>query len=111
MIILAVFSCLATLFSYVLSTSDYDPTSQYPSARAIYFLSNKALNSIVAVQVGGNGTLSNGAIIATGGAGASTVQPGTTQPVATDALSSTGSIVVFQDVGLDILFDEQLFLT
>lgn len=66
-------------------------------AKAIYFLTNEDSNSVVAIPIGLNGTLSGGATIATGGKGGSTVNStgGANGP---DALSSQSALTVVDNV-------------
>lgn len=68
------------------------------SAKAVYFMTNEAQNSIVALPVQKNGTLSEGTITATGGKGLQEVSAKTGQPNAPDGLSSQGSVRVAGDV-------------
>ena len=70
------------------------------SAKAIYFMTNEAQNSIVALPVHKNGTLSQGTITLTGGKGAQEVSAMTGQPNAPDGLASQGSVRVAGDVRL-----------
>ena len=63
-------------------------------AKAIYFMTNQATNSIVAIPVGSDGTLSGGTSIGTGGAGSNLVDTTTNGPAAPDALASQGSVKV-----------------
>ncbi|EED20230.1 conserved hypothetical protein [Talaromyces stipitatus ATCC 10500] len=62
-------------------------------AKAIYFLTNEHSNSVVAIAVGANGTLSGGVKVATGGNGGSTVNStgGSNGP---DALGSQSALTV-----------------
>ena len=62
------------------------------NAKAIYFMTNAANNSIVALKVAANGTLSDGSITATGGAGMNGIEKGA--PAAPDALFSQGAVKV-----------------
>ena len=63
------------------------------NAKAIYFMTNAANNSIVALKVAADGTLSDGSITATGGAGMNGVDS-TGAPAAPDALFSQGAVKV-----------------
>jgi hypothetical protein len=63
------------------------------NAKAIYFISNAANNSVVALKVGADGTLSDGSITATGGAGMSGVDA-TGAPAGADGLFSQGSVKI-----------------
>jgi hypothetical protein len=62
------------------------------NAKAIYFMTNAANNSIVALNVAADGTLSDGSITATGGAGMNGIENGA--PAAPDALFSQGAVKV-----------------
>ena len=63
-------------------------------AKAIYFMTNQATNSIVAIPVGSDGILSGGTSIGTGGAGSNLIDTMTNGPAAPDALASQGSVKV-----------------
>jgi hypothetical protein len=67
------------------------------NAKAIYFMTNTANNSIVALKVAADGTVSDGSVTATGGAGMSGVDS-TGAPAAPDALFSQGSVKVAGNV-------------
>jgi hypothetical protein len=67
------------------------------NAKAVYFISNAARNSIVALNVAADGTLSNGTITFTGGAGMQGIENGA--PAAPDALFSQGAVKVAGNVG------------
>jgi hypothetical protein len=73
------------------------------NAKAIYFLSNAANNSIVALKVAADGTLSDGSITSTGGAGMSGVDS-TGAPAAPDSLFSQGALKVAGNVYLLLIF-------
>ncbi|KAI9664141.1 MAG: hypothetical protein M1829_006008 [Trizodia sp. TS-e1964] len=63
-------------------------------AKALYFLTNAAQNSVVALSVSLNGTLSDGSITATGGAGANGIDGKTMAAAGSDPLFSQGSLKV-----------------
>ncbi|KAF8849685.1 hypothetical protein BDZ45DRAFT_555149, partial [Acephala macrosclerotiorum] len=63
------------------------------TAKVVYFISNAANNSIVAMKVGANGSLSDGSVTPTGGAGMSGVNA-TGGAAAPDSLFSQGSIKI-----------------
>jgi hypothetical protein len=67
------------------------------NAKAIYFMTNAANNSIVALKVAADGTLSDGSITATGGAGMSGLDS-TGAPAAPDSLFSQGAVKVAGNV-------------
>ncbi|KAG0650312.1 hypothetical protein D0Z07_3218 [Hyphodiscus hymeniophilus] len=68
-------------------------TATSTNAKAIYFMTNSAKNSIVALKVAADGTLSNGSITATGGAGMSGLDS-TGAPAAPDSIFSQGAVKV-----------------
>lgn len=67
-------------------------------AKAIYFLTNEDSNSVVAIPISLNGTLSGGATIATGGKGGSAVNAATGGANGPDALGSQSALTVVDDV-------------
>jgi hypothetical protein len=71
------------------------------NAKAIYFITNAANNSIVALKVASDGTLSDGSITPTGGAGLSGVDS-TGAPAAPDSLFSQGAVKVAGNVTLPL---------
>jgi hypothetical protein len=73
------------------------------NAKAIYFITNAANNSIVALKVAADGTLSDGSITSTGGAGMSGVDS-TGAPAAPDSLFSQGALKVAGNVHLLLQF-------
>ena len=66
------------------------------NAKAIYFLTNDACNSVVALKVGSDGKLSDGSITMTGGAGMNGIENG--KPAGPDALFSQGAVKVAGNV-------------
>ena len=67
--------------------------------KAVYFMTNKAAgNSIVSLKVKGDGTLTDGAIIPTGGNGSVPLHYNATQPQVPDGSIGTGSVRVYGDV-------------
>jgi hypothetical protein len=74
-------------------------TAAPSAAKAIYFITNAAENSIVALKVAADGTLSDGSITPTGGAGMSGVDS-TGAPAAPDSLFSQGAVKVAGNVRL-----------
>lgn len=72
-------------------------TTASTNAKALYFITNSANNSIVALNVAADGTLSDGSITATGGAGMNGVDS-TGAPAAPDALFSQGAVKVLGNV-------------
>jgi hypothetical protein len=63
-------------------------------AKAIYFITNDACNSVVALKVAVDGTLSDGSITSTGGAGMNGLLAATGGVAAPDALFSQGAVKV-----------------
>ncbi|KIY00244.1 uncharacterized protein Z520_03929 [Fonsecaea multimorphosa CBS 102226] len=63
-------------------------------ARAIYFITNDASNSVAAVPVASNGLLSEGSLTPTGGEGGNSISGATNQPAAPDALISQSSVTI-----------------
>ena len=72
------------------------------TAKALYFITNDAVNSIVALPIGKNGTLSDGSLTETGGAGSNEVDAAG-KPLAPDALSSQGAVRVAGNVSPPLL--------
>ena len=90
------FLCFSALITF--SYSIPHPQIRTPSrGKAVYFLDNEVQNSIVALRVNSNGTLSDGSITATGGAGGVAIHPNGPLDVP-DVLFSSGSVVVSEDV-------------
>ncbi|KAI4144530.1 MAG: hypothetical protein L6R39_004141, partial [Caloplaca ligustica] len=76
-------------------TNATDTTAARAGPRVIYFLSNDAAgNSIVAMKVGADGTLSEGSTTPTGGKGASGLLPNTNRTAGPDSLSSQSAVYV-----------------
>ncbi|EXJ86611.1 hypothetical protein A1O3_03564 [Capronia epimyces CBS 606.96] len=61
--------------------------------RAIYIITNDQTNSVVALPVAADGTLSTGTVTATGGQGSNSVD-GSNQPAAPDALDAQSSLTL-----------------
>jgi hypothetical protein len=68
------------------------------NAKAIYFITNAAQNSIVALKVAPDGKVSDGSITPTGGAGMNGIENGA--PAAPDSLFSQGAVKVAGNVRL-----------
>ncbi|KAF1347418.1 hypothetical protein EJ07DRAFT_142597 [Lizonia empirigonia] len=62
--------------------------------RAIYFLTNDAENSVVALPISNDGTVSHGIMTKTGGAGSIAINGATMQPGTPDALVGQSSLTV-----------------
>lgn len=69
-------------------------TKQGNGPKAIYFLTNNAQNSVVALPVGCDGTLSRGSVTGTGGKGSNSIDMSTNLPAGPDALSSQSALKV-----------------
>ena len=63
-------------------------------ANAIYFLTNDQTNAVVALPIAGDGTLSNGTVTPTGGAGSNSIDGKTNQPAISDALVGQSALTV-----------------
>ena len=64
------------------------------TAKALYFMTNAAENSIVALPIGPDGKVSDGTITPTGGKGLQEVDAKTGIPNAPDGLASQGAVKV-----------------
>jgi hypothetical protein len=73
------------------------------NAKAVYFITNAANNAVVALKVAADGTLSDGSITSTGGAGMSGVDS-TGAPAAPDSLFSQSAVKVAGNVHLLLQF-------
>lgn len=71
-------------------------------AQAVYFITNNAENSVVALPIGENGTLSLGSVTATGGAGSNAIDAATGDEIVPDALVSQSTVAITGNVSLDI---------
>ena len=79
-------------------TSNTTANSTALMPKAVFFMTNVANNSIVALPVGANGTLGAGSLTPTGGAGGAEVDPLTGLPTIPDALASQGAVRVAGNV-------------
>lgn len=81
------------------NSSGKGKTPGHTRTKAVYFISNTAQNSVVALRVNANGSLSDGSFTATGGAGMSGVDA---KGVAAepDALFSQGAVKVAGNVSI-----------
>lgn len=66
--------------------------------KAIYFLTNDAQNAVVALPIAADGTLSNGTVTATNGAGSNAIDGTTNQTSAPDALVGQSSLTIAGNV-------------
>lgn len=71
-------------------------------AQAVYFITNDAENSVVALPIGEDGTLSLGSVTATGGAGSNAIDAATGDEIVPDALVSQSTVAITGNVSLDI---------
>jgi hypothetical protein len=67
-------------------------------AKAVYFMTNLASNSIAALPVADDGSVSAGTMTSTGAAGGNLVDPKKGTPNGPDALASQGSVQVAGNV-------------
>ena len=71
------------------------------TGKAIYFMTNKDDNSIVALPISKDGKLADGSITATGGKGGIEVDPKTGLPTLPDGIASEGAVRVASSVSSD----------
>lgn len=76
-------------------------------AKAVYFLTNDAKNSVVALKVNADGTLSDGSITLTGGSGASGINGMTNAAAGPDSLFSQSALKADGNVGLLAAYHEK----
>ena len=102
---LLIFSLLMAL-SHVsaLPTTQSNNQAAPGTAQAVYFLTNDQCNSVVALKVNNDGTLSDGSITSTGGAGGNGFDAAKNQSSAPDALFSQGALKVAGNVSILISF-------
>ena len=67
-------------------------------AKAIYFLTNDAVNAVVALPITSDGTLSKGTITATGGNGSNAVGGKAMEPLTPDALVGQSALTISGNV-------------
>ncbi|KAK9242886.1 hypothetical protein V1506DRAFT_34711 [Lipomyces tetrasporus] len=65
-----------------------------PTGKAVYLLTNDAVNAVVAVPIAADGTLSYGTVTGTRGAGSSSISGSTMMPSAPDALLSQNALTI-----------------
>jgi hypothetical protein len=68
------------------------------SEGAVYLLTNTQSNSVVALSIGNNGTLSEGSSTSTGGIGSNAISSSTNQSSAPDALFAQSPLTVAHNV-------------
>lgn len=66
--------------------------------KAIYLLTNNANNAVVALPIGPDGTLCNGTVTGTGGAGSNAIDGTTNTPAGPDALIGQSALAVVGQV-------------
>ena len=91
------FSCIG-LLSVALGAPVNDNRPKAPYPKALYFNVNQVPNLVASVKVNSDGTLSDGATVATGGNGASAIQGQINIPAAPDSTLGTGTVAVVKDV-------------
>ena len=62
--------------------------------KAIYFLTNDQNNSVVALPIAADGTLTQGTVTPTGGEGGNSIDGATGQPAAPDALVGQSALTI-----------------
>jgi 4-hydroxy-3-methylbut-2-en-1-yl diphosphate synthase IspG/GcpE len=72
--------------------------SHVPVGKAVYILTNEAKNAVVALPIAHDGTLSNGTVTSTAGAGGIAIDGMTNSPLLPDALLSQSSLTVVGNV-------------
>ncbi|KAI2616881.1 hypothetical protein GGR54DRAFT_609236 [Hypoxylon sp. NC1633] len=72
------------------------PSDCEATGKAVYFLTNDAVNSVVALLINGDGSLSKNKVTVTpsGGNGSNTINGATMQPAAPDALVSQSALTI-----------------
>jgi hypothetical protein len=73
--------------------------------KAVYFITNGAENSVVALPIGKDGSLSKGSVTKTGGAGSAAVDGATKEPALPDALVGQSSLTVVGTVSQKKFFN------
>ncbi|KAI1385484.1 uncharacterized protein F4822DRAFT_345507 [Hypoxylon trugodes] len=64
------------------------------TGKVLYFITNDAVNSVVALPINSDGTLSAGTLTASGGNGSSSIDGTTQQPAGPDALASQSALTI-----------------
>ena len=102
--IIATIACvsLATARPHSACAAGVSANSSSATPKAIYFISNTADNSIIALKVAQNGILSDGSITATGGAGLSGISAADGKAAAPDSLFSQGVVKIAGNVSLPL---------
>jgi hypothetical protein len=95
-----------TLLSQVIEGVPYRRLNGAATGKAIYILTNDAQNAVVALPIAYDGTLSEGTVISTGGAGSNAISGATNATAAPDALLSQSSLTVVGKVNLHISRNE-----
>lgn len=76
--------------------------------KAVYFLTNDEENAVVALPISADGTLSNGSVTKTGGAGSIAINGATMQPGVPDALVGQSSLTVAENVSCSSLTNSRI---
>jgi hypothetical protein len=85
------------LLPYLFSAAVYASPRPVVVARALYFINNEAQNAVIAVKVNPDGTLSDGSVTLTGGAGGAGVNA-QGEPAGPDPLFSQGALALSNGV-------------
>ncbi|KAJ8114864.1 hypothetical protein OPT61_g3357 [Boeremia exigua] len=79
------------------AATNYHSRPPGTSGGALYFMTNEAENTVVALPIGSNGLLSRGTVTKTGGAGSNFINSATGLKAGPDALSAQASLVLSGD--------------
>ncbi|KAB2574309.1 hypothetical protein DBV05_g7031 [Lasiodiplodia theobromae] len=82
------------LFASTLATAAPSGQRYRATGRAIYFLTNDANNAVVSIPIAADGTLSEGTVTVTGGAGSNAINGANNMPAAPDALVAQSSLTI-----------------
>lgn len=88
------------LFAGTLATAAPSGQRYRATGRAIYFLTNDANNAVVSIPIAADGTLSEGTVTVTGGAGSNAINGANNMPAAPDALVAQSSLTIAGNVSL-----------
>lgn len=86
------------LFAGTLATAAPSGQRYRATGRAIYFLTNDANNAVVSIPIAADGTLSEGTVTVTGGAGSNAINGANNMPAAPDALVAQSSLTIAGNV-------------
>ncbi|KAF9637190.1 hypothetical protein BFW01_g8086 [Lasiodiplodia theobromae] len=82
------------LFASTLATAAPSGQRYRATGRAIYFLTNDANNAVVSIPIAADGTLSEGTVTVTGGAGSNAINGANNMPAAPDALVAQSTLTI-----------------